>query len=164
MSTALQPAAVVNENAGNSVDVDDDDDDDLDGAPISAHELPSEFDALDDRQLRIKCRTMGVPEGERKDMLMRLKIATIVASQVTVATTAIAMQPPPQQHHQRQQQLLMMTMMILMECLFERANHFLAVCFGKIGDVKANPLVNFVDRHFVAEIVDKVTARIDQAG
>jgi hypothetical protein len=89
---AVQPAAVVNVE---SVMAADDDDDDLDGAPISAHELPSEFDALDDRQLRIKCRTMGVPEGERKDMLMRLKIATIVASQVTVATTAIAMQPPP---------------------------------------------------------------------
>jgi hypothetical protein len=74
-----------NENAGNRVDVDDNDDEDLDGAPISAHELPSEFDALDDRQLRIKCRTMGVPEGERKDMLSRLKIATIVASQVAVA-------------------------------------------------------------------------------
>jgi hypothetical protein len=79
------PIDTGNENASNRVDVDDNDDEDLDGAPISAHELPSEFDALDDRQLRIKCRTMGVPEGDRKDMLSRLKIATIVASQVAVA-------------------------------------------------------------------------------
>jgi hypothetical protein len=58
--------------------------DELDGEPISAAELPSEFDALDDRQLRIKCRAMGVPDGSRVEMLSRLKIANLVAESAGV--------------------------------------------------------------------------------